>query len=143
MFFAKLAIVTLLAVSANAGIMVNLRNSFGKCLDVPYGNRLQGQALQVWDCNGGDNQQWAITDGADFWVVSGSLCLDTRGNGPGRTTAELWECSNNVGQKWHWAGHSLVNGYGYCLDTNGNIADSGTAVNVWDCNGSAGQGWYY
>ncbi|KAJ3170472.1 hypothetical protein HDU87_008766 [Geranomyces variabilis] len=144
MFFAKFATATLLAVSANAAVTVSLKNSFGKCLDIPYDGQEQGQALQVYDCNGGDSQQWTIGDGTTFRVTSSSgLCLDTRGNGAGETPADLWECNNSAGQLWHWAGHSLVNSYDYCLDTRGNTGDSGAPVDLWECNGTGGQGWYY
>ncbi|MEV4118726.1 RICIN domain-containing protein [Micromonospora sp. NPDC049645] len=35
-----------------------LRGAGGKCLD-GYDNRTaNGTAVEVWDCNGGDNQKW-------------------------------------------------------------------------------------
>ena len=30
----------------------------GKCLDVPGYSTTQGTQPQIWDCNGGANQQW-------------------------------------------------------------------------------------
>ncbi|MFE0461780.1 GH92 family glycosyl hydrolase [Kitasatospora sp. NPDC058965] len=41
------------------GTLVNTPS--GRCLDVPYGDTGDGaHQLQIWDCNGGTNQQWAV-----------------------------------------------------------------------------------
>ena len=32
----------------------------GRCLDDPGFNTTNGTQLEIWDCNGGSNQQWAI-----------------------------------------------------------------------------------
>ena len=32
----------------------------GKCLDVPAGSRDNKVEMQIYGCNGGDNQQWAF-----------------------------------------------------------------------------------
>jgi hypothetical protein len=32
----------------------------GRCLDDPAFNTTNGTQLDIWDCNGGSNQQWAI-----------------------------------------------------------------------------------
>jgi hypothetical protein len=57
----------------------------GKCMDIPLGNRDNKVQAQIYDCNGGDNQQWAFIDMgfADGWgqlrnLYSGK-CLDVRG----------------------------------------------------------------
>ncbi|HUD36261.1 MAG TPA: RICIN domain-containing protein [Streptosporangiaceae bacterium] len=32
----------------------------GRCLDDPAFNTASSTQLDIWDCNGGSNQQWAI-----------------------------------------------------------------------------------
>jgi hypothetical protein len=32
----------------------------GKCLDDPGSNTANGTQLDLWDCDGGSNQQWSI-----------------------------------------------------------------------------------
>jgi hypothetical protein len=34
----------------------------GRCIDVPTFNNVAGSSLMLWDCNGGDNQNWGFTD---------------------------------------------------------------------------------
>ncbi len=40
------------------GMLVNPVS--GRCLDDPGFNTTNGTQLEIWDCNGGSNQQWAI-----------------------------------------------------------------------------------
>lgn len=32
----------------------------GRCLDVPGGDTTEGTQVEIWDCNGGSNQQWTL-----------------------------------------------------------------------------------
>lgn len=32
----------------------------GKCLDDPGSSTVDGTRLELWDCNGGANQQWTL-----------------------------------------------------------------------------------
>ncbi|MFG1807588.1 RICIN domain-containing protein [Streptomyces sp. NPDC049040] len=32
----------------------------GRCLDVPGASTTDGTQLEIWDCNGGNNQRWTI-----------------------------------------------------------------------------------
>src|SRR6201999_3998951 len=44
-----------------------------RCLDVPNASQNDGTLLQIWDCNGGTNQQWTQT-AANELRVYGSKC---------------------------------------------------------------------
>ena len=54
----------------------------GKCLDVPNQTTTAGTQLEIWDCNGGSNQQWTHTSAGQLAVYSGSsqMCLDANNN---------------------------------------------------------------
>ncbi|MGW3124187.1 ricin-type beta-trefoil lectin domain protein, partial [Streptomyces sp. NPDC001107] len=47
----------------------------GRCLDVPGAGQADGTLLQIWDCTGGTNQQWTLTDSNQL-TVYGNKCLD-------------------------------------------------------------------
>jgi ricin-type beta-trefoil lectin protein len=36
------------------------RSGIDRCLDDPEFTTTNGTQLEIWDCNGGSNQQWAI-----------------------------------------------------------------------------------
>ncbi|AKF86892.1 hypothetical protein MFUL124B02_35475 [Myxococcus fulvus 124B02] len=58
--------------------------AFGKCLDVPAGERDNKVQIKIYDCNGGDNQQWSfvLVDAQNGWGTLRNLysgkCLDVR-----------------------------------------------------------------
>ena len=72
-----------------------------RCLDVPGGATTNGTQLEIWDCNGGANQQWTLnSDGTVVGRESG-LCLDVTGKGTANGTAvEIWTCNGGSNQKW-------------------------------------------
>ena len=57
--------------------------------------------MQIWDCNGGANQQWTVNTNGTITGVQSGLCLDVTG---GSTTdgakIELWSCSGQSNQQW-------------------------------------------
>ncbi|MCF2435467.1 RICIN domain-containing protein [Streptomyces thinghirensis] len=57
----------------------------GRCLDVPGAVQTNGTYLQIYDCWGGTNQQWTLTDSQQL-TVYGNKCLDVPGHAtvPGR-----------------------------------------------------------
>ena len=74
--------------------------ALGKCLDAPVGASA-GAKVQLWDCNGGANQQWSLgADGTVRGVASG-LCLDVDRNLTANgTLVLLWTCNAAVNQRW-------------------------------------------
>ena len=117
-----------------------------RCLDVPGSSTTAGTALQIWDCNGGANQQWTRTSAGQLTVYSGGTqrCLDTAGGGTAAgTAAVIANCTGGTGQKWTFPGNgTITNGQsGLCLDVTGAATANGTKVIVWTCNGGANQQW--
>ena len=71
----------------------------GRCLDDTALNTANGTQQEIWDCNGGTNQQW--TAGAGNTLTTGGKCLDASGNGTtAGTKVILWDCNGGTNQKW-------------------------------------------
>ena len=132
----------------------NFRNAYGgQCLD---GDRNQipanGARVQLWQCNGWDNQRWIFTPAPNYpvgWYViqnaHGGQCLDgDRNQIPANgATVQLWQCNGWNNQVWEWTGAVFHNAYGgQCLDGDRNqIPANGARVQLWQCNGWDNQRW--
>ncbi|MDH6133831.1 hypothetical protein P3T37_003229 [Kitasatospora sp. MAA4] len=128
-------------------------NHGGKCLDGDLntiGNN--GGVVQLWDCNGWNNQVWdwvpSTVNGAGWYTIQndhGGQCLDGDLNGIPNNGAkvQLWGCNGWNNQQWAWGGATLVNGTGgQCLDGDLNtIGNNGGVVQLWACNGWDNQAW--
>jgi uncharacterized membrane protein len=115
----------------------------GRCLDVPGAGQADGTNLQIWDCHGGTNQQWTLTDSNQL-TVYGNKCLDVPGHAttPG-TRVQIWTCSGGANQQWRVNSDGTVVGVqsGLCLEAAGAGTANGTAVQLWTCNGGSNQKW--
>jgi hypothetical protein len=114
-----------------------------RCLDVASASRANGAAVQLWDCNGGANQQWTATASGELRVY-GDKCLDATGQGTtAGTTVQIWDCNGQANQKWAAQSDGSVRGTqsGLCLDASGQGTANGTRIALWTCNGQANQRW--
>jgi hypothetical protein len=115
----------------------------GRCLDVPNTSPTNGTQVQVWDCSGGANQQWALTDAGELRVF-GNKCLDAESNGssPG-TRAIIWDCHGGTNQRWNVNAGGTITGVqsGLCLDADSAGTANGTRVILWTCHGGSNQQW--
>lgn len=121
-----------------------IRGIAGKCIDDANAATTNGNAIQIFACNGTDAQSWNWNSGDGTLRVLGK-CLDvTNGATVNGTLVQLFDCNGTGAQEWRWRNQSgLVNPQsGRCLDVpNGNTADS-THLDIYDCNGTAAQAWY-
>lgn len=114
-----------------------------RCLDVPNASTANGTLLDIWDCNGGANQQWAYLSNGELQVY-GSKCLDVPNHATAAgTRVEIWDCNGGANQQWNLNSDGTVTGResGLCLDVTGAGTANGTAVEIWTCNGAANQKW--
>ncbi|MFI0815393.1 ricin-type beta-trefoil lectin domain protein [Streptomyces sp. NPDC021098] len=115
----------------------------GRCVDVPNQSQTPGTQVELWDCNGGSNQQWTDTPAGELRVY-GSHCLDASGQGtsPG-TKVDIWDCTGGSNQKWTLHADGTITGVqsGLCLDATGAGTANGTLLQLWTCNGSSNQKW--
>ncbi|MEV6329240.1 non-reducing end alpha-L-arabinofuranosidase family hydrolase [Streptomyces sp. NPDC051909] len=134
----------LVAGPAHAATSGALRGvSSGRCLDVPGGDQADGTNLQIWDCHGGTNQRWTLTDDNRLTVYGGK-CLDVPGHATtAGTRPVIWSCNGGTNQQWRVDADGTVVAVesGLCLDVAGAGTANGTAVQLWACNGGGNQKW--
>ncbi|MEU3700458.1 non-reducing end alpha-L-arabinofuranosidase family hydrolase [Streptomyces griseoviridis] len=134
----------LAAVPAQAASTGALRGAgSGRCLDVPGASQTDGTYLQLYDCWGGTNQQWTLTDSNQLTVYGGK-CLDVPGHAtaPG-TRVQIWGCSGGANQQWRVTSGGTVVGVesGLCLEATGGGTANGTTVGIGTCDGGSDQKW--
>ncbi len=129
---------------AGGGSTTVLQNTnSGRCLDVPGQTQTNGTQVTLWDCNGGTNQQWALTSGKQIQVY-GSKCLDAEGAGTAAgTRVIIWDCNSGANQQWNVNSDGTVTGVqsGLCVGPNGGGAANSTPVTLQTCSGAASQKW--
>ncbi|WP_205324300.1 PHB depolymerase family esterase [Glycomyces sp. YM15] len=114
----------------------------GRCLDVPGSSSANGTQLQLWDCNGGSNQQFTRTPAGELKV--GGKCLDAHGWGTAEgTQVVIWDCTGGSNQRWTLNSNgSISNDFnGLCLDAMGGTGANGTEIILWSCHGGTNQQW--
>nr|WP_246157571.1 ricin-type beta-trefoil lectin domain protein [Catellatospora sichuanensis] len=113
-----------------------------KCIDVPNSNFVDGQRLQLWDCNGTNAQNWNFPGDGTIRTVNG-LCMDVAwgSTAPG-AAIQIVGCSGNPAQQFVLTGAGdLVNPQANkCVDVTG-WGGTGTPLSTWDCTGGANQKW--
>jgi len=132
-------------------VQIISKNS-GKCLDVSGVATNNGANVQQWDCHGGANQLWTLTDKGDgFYLIAArhsGRCLDVEGYGKGNgTNVSQYDCHGGTNQLWsiipQGGGYYLITAKhsGKCLDVSGVSKDRGANVYQWDCHGGDNQLW--
>lgn len=114
---------------------MNIVAGNGKCLDVPGGNFVQGQALQLYDCNDTSAQKFTFEPTTGV-IKGGNLCVDVSGGSSANGNAvQLWACNGTAAQRWipGNGGFRTALTTNSCLDINGNNTANGTKVQVWGC----------
>jgi hypothetical protein len=115
----------------------------GRCVDVPGATTANSTLVALWDCNGGNNQQWTLTADRQLRVY-GSKCLDVNAAGTADGTAVLiYDCHGGSNQQWTVGADGTVVGVGSgkCLDATAHGTANGTALEIWTCNGGTNQKW--
>ncbi len=115
----------------------------GRCVDVPNQSQTNGTQVELWDCNGGSNQQWTSTAAGELRVYGG-FCLDAANQGTGTgTKVDIYTCNGGANQKWTVNADGTITGdqSGLCLDATGNATANGTLLELWTCNGGGNQKW--
>ena len=115
-----------------------------KCLDVPNNTTTEGTQLDIWDCNGGANQEWTSTSSGQLTVYSGGDCLDASGKGTtAGTKVDIWPCNGGTNQQWKLNSNGTITGVqsGLCLDVTGASTADGALAELWTCDGGSNQQW--
>lgn len=138
-----------------SGSVYSLTNAAsGRSLDEPGGQTANGTLLQVWDSNGGTNQQWRASLNGDGTYTLTNTASGRALDEPGSQTAngtriEVWDSNGGANQHWRASQNSdgsytLVNvASGRALETPGGQTANGTQVQVWDSTGGSNQHWTF
>jgi hypothetical protein len=120
---------TLLRISPQGG---------GHCIEVPNGDAVQGQGLQMADCTSSAAQIF-IHDPAGMHLTIGGLCIDANGGKPG-DLVKLSACAAGANQIWKSEPKGnftkLVGQNGLCLDIRYGSKETGAPVQSWNCGDS-------
>lgn len=83
----------------------NLVNQ-GKCVDTQGGRMTDGSPLVLWECNGGNSQQWMYDERTLAFRNRIGKCIDVKNdNGEDGTALVLWECDSGRSQQWEHQGY--------------------------------------
>ncbi|NEB15922.1 non-reducing end alpha-L-arabinofuranosidase family hydrolase [Streptomyces coelicoflavus] len=138
---AAMLVATAPARAADSGALRGVGS--GRCLDVVGAEQTNGTYLRIYDCWGGTNQQWTLTDSSQL-TVYGNKCLDVPDHATtAGTRVQIWSCSGAANQQWRVNSDGTVVGVesGLCLDVKDNGTANGAAVQLWTCNGGSNQKW--
>lgn len=122
-------------------------NCANLCLDYVQGG---GQNfLQLWQCNGRENQLWYFDSGSYQikWGGDATMCVDA-GNMAAGTGLFLWKCNGLQQQTWGYDPKMQTiyltddqTNAQYCMDLTGASKNLGTPIQLWNCNGLWEQKW--
>jgi hypothetical protein len=113
-----------------------------KCMDVPDWNTAPGTPVNIWDCNGGSNQQFNLnSDGTITPSFALDMCLElANGQTADGTGLQISPCNGATYQRWTRYGDGTIHGLdGKCLDNPDWQTANGTQFDYWDCNGGSNQ----
>ena len=111
----------------------------GKCIDVPGQNFRDGQAVQLYDCNGSAAQQWTYEPSTHLLrAAKNNMCLDARAYGTSNgTVVQIWTCTGASNQQWIPSKGGFASGILFsfaCLDVDANGKNAnGTKIQLWSC----------
>ena len=113
----------------------------GKCLDVNQG---QNNAVQIYTCHGGANQQWELNAAGELRTLNGLRCLNAKGQGTAPGTAlTAYACNGQNNQKWRRNSNGTFTGLqsNLCLDVKAASTANQANVQLWTCHSNPNQVW--
>ncbi|HEV8559713.1 MAG TPA: ricin-type beta-trefoil lectin domain protein [Actinophytocola sp.] len=114
-----------------------------RCLDVSGASQANGAQLIIWDCNGGNNEQWTGTAAGELRVY-GTKCLDALNQAatPG-SPVSIWDCNGGANQRWTLNANGTVVGAqsNLCLAPNGGGTANNTPIVLATCSTATTLQW--
>ena len=139
--FDNLSIVAVAGPPPPSGALIGAQSS--RCLDVPNVSTVNNTQVEIWDCNGGANQQWTQLANGTLQVY-GNKCLDVSNSATAAgSPVAIFDCNGGANQQWRVNADGTIVGVqsGLCLDVTGQGTANGTLIEIWTCNGGANQRW--
>jgi hypothetical protein len=116
----------------------------GKCLNIVNNGTANGSKIQLWSCNGGANEEWAIAGqyGALYNPVSGKCLEDPGFSTKNGTQLDIWTCNPENGNNQNWLlpaspFDSAISSM--CINDAGNSAANGAKIISYTCNGGSNE----
>lgn len=125
-----------------------LKNGYDKCLDLEDRSLENGNEIHQWRCHDADSQGWYLDpDGYLRNQLDFNKCATVSGEGDKGTNVEIWDCNNQLNQRWSEFGdHGLRSQYGdqLMLDIKGGYwSSNGSKAHLWTHHGGDSQQWYW
>jgi hypothetical protein len=114
-----------------------------RCADIYQNGLTNGTQAELWDCTGGQNQNFVSTSRGEL-VLYGNKCLDAYNNGTSNgAVVDIWDCNGGTNQKWTVNANGTItsNLSGLCLDAYNRGTTNGTKLELWTCNSGTNQQW--
>ena len=114
----------------------------GKCVDINAASSANGTAVQLYDCNGSNAQNWTI--GTDGTIRGLGKCLDINAAGTANgSLVQIYDCNGTGAQVWQPQSNGTLRNpaSGRCLDASNNSSANLTRLHIWDCFAGANQRW--
>jgi hypothetical protein len=126
--------------TVNAAVTGAIKGDHGKCLDDFGGSTTNGNAVDIWTCNGTASQKWTFSAGA--LSVLGK-CLDDVSQGGSGAKLVIWTCNGHKAQIWtHKSnGEYVLQLNGLCLTDPNASSVNGTQMLIRPCHDLADQQW--
>jgi hypothetical protein len=124
----------------NAATTGVVKGDHSKCLDDFGGSTTNGNAVDIWTCNGTASQKWTFSAGA--LSVLGK-CLDDVSQGGSGAKLVIWTCNSHNAQIWtHKSnGEYVLQLNGLCLTDPNASSVNGTQMLIRPCHNLADQHW--
>jgi len=125
-----------------AGNTVVWAYNFGKCIDIAGGDLTNGNAVQIWDCNGlGTNQNWVQEGGQIKNGANQKKCLDA-GSAQYGSQLQIWDCNGLPQQRFSYMDRWDFNGQhvgfllvqGKCVHIPNGDAKNGNPLELHACH---------
>ena len=109
------------------------------CLDVHNGGKHHGDNVRVYECNGGDGQNWTYNSDSQEIVGTAGRCLDAQGSG----NIQVYGCNGGDNQKWIYNAQGTIEivSNGQCLDVNAADLGNGSNVTLQGCDSIHTDQW--
>jgi hypothetical protein len=125
------------------GQIVNVASSM--CLDDWQYRTTNGIILDIYPCNNGKNQKWALVSTYGYQELkSGTTPAECANDSNGDTSAnagvDLWDCVTANAQRVQVSGNTIkLNGH--CLDVRNGALTNGSRIVLNSCSGRSTQQW--
>ena len=125
---------------------INTTFDKSKCIDLPWNDSTNGNQLQLWNCHGGEAQEFSyIPTTLQIKHLPSNKCVDLHANiRDNGNKIQLWDCHSGDNQQWKRDGNLFkLNNTNKCIDIPGGDLKQGNKLQLWDCNNTQAQQFDY